>query len=307
MQVKEAIEVFELTNNNLSEHTQRWYSTKLRLFAEWCEAVAIELEQVTPQQVKRYIGLLQEKINPQSGKRITSDTVHGHAKVIKLFLAWCAQDEEFSEYVKSRTVKLISLPKVEAKVIETFTSEQIKALFGACQNEFASALVKRDIAILSLLLDTGVRASELCGLTLGNIFIAKDEAYIKVLGKGKKEREIGLGDKARAELHRYIRQYRKGARPDEPVFLSRFNEPLTTNGLDQLLCRLRDWARLGDTRAGAHKFRHTFAVNYLLNGGDVYKLSRLMGHTSVSTTERYVRSMKQRDARKGNSVLDNLM
>lgn len=265
------------------------------------------MEQITPQQVKRYISLLQERTNPRTGKSITSDTVHGHAKVIKLFLSWCAQDEEFSEYVKARTVKLISLPKVEAKVIETFTLDQIKALFSVCQNEYTPTLVKRDTAILSLLLDTGVRASELCGLTLERVFISKEESYIKVLGKGKKEREIGLGDKARAELHRYIRQYRKGARSDEPVFLSRFNEPLTINGLDQLLYRLRDWARLGGIKAGAHKFRHTFAVNYLLNGGDVYKLSRLMGHTSVSTTERYVRSMKQRDARKGNSVLDSLM
>lgn len=307
MQVKEAVEVFELTTNNLSKETQIWYHNKLKAFTEWCEKEAIELEHLTPQQIKRYIGLLQEKINPQNGKPLTSDTVHGYAKVIKLFLAWCAQDDEFSEYIKSRTVKLISLPKVEVKVIETFTLDQIKALFSVCQNEYTPALVKRDTAILALLLDTGVRASELCGLIMGNVFIAKDESYIKVLGKGKKEREIGLGDKARADLHRYIRQYRKGARPDEPVFLSRFNEPLTINGLDQLLYRLRDWARLGSTKAGAHKFRHTFAVNYLLNGGDVYKLSRLMGHTSVSTTERYVRSMKQRDARKGNSVLDSLM
>ncbi|WP_040444212.1 tyrosine-type recombinase/integrase [Ktedonobacter racemifer] len=164
---------------------------------------------------------------------------------------------------------------------------------------------QRNIAILSLLLDTGVRASELCTLTLENVVITRDDAYIRVMGKGRKEREIGLGKQARIQIQKYIRLYRKGAEEKEVVFISQRQQPLTINGLDQLLYRLRDHAKLS-VSAGAHKFRHTFAVNYLLNGGDVYKLSRIMGHTSVSTTERYVRSMKQRDARRGLSVLDNL-
>jgi integrase/recombinase XerD len=306
MRIKEAIEIYRLTITNLSEHTQRWYETKLRMFSEWCEKERLELENITPQHVKRYIDSMKEKISPKTGQPLTLDTLHGHAKVIKLFLSWCSKDEEFTEYVKARTVKLMPLPRIEQKVIETFTREEIRRFYDVCKNEFKPELVKRDQVILSVLLDTGIRASELCGLTLGDIFISKDEAYIRVLGKGKKEREVGLGEKAAVELGRYVRQYRKGARPDEPAFMSRFNKALTTSGLDQLLYRLRDWAGL-KTEAGAHKFRHTFAVNYLLAGGDVYKLSRIMGHTSISVTERYVRSMKQREARRGLSVLDNLM
>lgn len=264
------------------------------------------LEDITPAQVKRYHAVLKEQINPRTKQPITSDTLHGYVRVIKGFLKWCAKDEYFSEYVKPRPATLIAVPKVDQKVIETFTSEQIQAMFDVCKKECTPMLVARDNAILSLLLDTGVRASELCTLTLGNVSLDAGDAYITVMGKGRKQRETGLGKQARTALHRYIRQYRKGARPEDVVFLNRFHNPMTINGLDQLLYRLRDWAKLGGISAGAHKFRHTFAANYLLNGGDVYKLSRLMGHTSVSTTERYVRSMKQRDARRGLSVLDNL-
>lgn len=292
MEIQEAIDVFSLTTSNLSPHTQRWYATKLRMFNEWCVSQEICLEHITPKIVKDYISTL-------TGE---PETVHGHAKVVKLFLTWCSQDEEFSEYVKPRTVRLIPLPKVPTKVIETFTWDELAALYTATRKEFKPELIKRDIAILSLLLDTGVRASELCSLTTDKVVISKADSYITVMGKGKKGREIGLGERARNDLYRYIRQYRRGG---GPVFLSRFNEPLTTNGLDQILYRLRDWAHL-DTRAGAHKFRHTFAVNYLRNGGDVYKLSRLMGHTNVATTERYVRSMQQKEARTGKSVLDSL-
>lgn len=306
MNLTDAIETYQLTTSNLSPQTQRWYGTKLRLFTDWCKQEDLDLEKITPQHVKRYIDSMRTKISPQTGKPLTLDTLHGHAKVIRQFLSWCSKDEEFSEFVKHRTVKLVTVPKIESKVIETFTPDEIKALFSVCKREFKPELIKRDETILCLLLDTGLRASELCTLTIENICMSKDENYIRVMGKGKKEREIGLGRRASLELHRYIRQYRRHAKPSETVFQSRFNAPLTTSGLDQILYRLRDWANL-DIAAGAHKFRHTFAVNYLLNGGDVYKLSRIMGHTNISVTERYVRSMKQREARRGLSVLDGLM
>lgn len=298
----EAIEVFEVSISNLSEETKVWYHNKLKVFAQWCIEEEIDLKDISPKVMLRFLSYLETRINPRTKKPITSDTLHGYIKVIKLFLVWCAEDEEYSEHVKARMIKLIALPKVEQKVIETFSADEIRMLYVSCEK---SDMSRRDTAILSTLLDTGVRASELCGLTLENITITRDDAYIKVMGKGRKEREIGLGKRARADLQKYIRLYRKGAAAEEVVFLSQRGEPLTINGLDQLLYRLRNDAEL-QTKAGAHKFRHTFAVNYLLNGGDVYKLSRIMGHTSVSTTERYVRSMRQRDARKGLSVLDNL-
>jgi integrase/recombinase XerD len=173
-----------------------------------------------------------------------------------------------------------------------------------CKKEYNEELVVRDKAILSVLFDTGIRAGELCSLTLENTHF-KPEAYLKIIGKGNKWREVPLGKTSSAALHKYISRHRPKSE-QQVVFLSRAGEGLTTSGLFQLVQRLGNWARIKGVRCSPHTARHTYAVSYLSNGGDVYKLSRLMGHTSVSVTEHYLRAFKNKDARKGKSVLDNM-
>ncbi|WP_040444211.1 phage integrase SAM-like domain-containing protein [Ktedonobacter racemifer] len=128
--IEEAIEVYEVSNSNLSGETLIWYHNKLKVFAAWCKEQKIELEEITPKTVLTFLGYLKTRINPRTKKPITSDTLHGYIKVVKLFLGWCAEDEEYSQHVKARTVKLIARPKVEQKVIETFTEDELRALFA---------------------------------------------------------------------------------------------------------------------------------------------------------------------------------
>lgn len=303
MYIREALDVYEITISNLANDTKNWYHSKLTLFVEWCANCDIDLADITPKVMFRFLEYLQTRINPRSKKVITTDTLHGYIKTIKLFLNWCADDEDYGQYISKKNVRRIPLPKVEKKIVDTFTNDEIAAFFEAADK---SNMPKRDRSILSLLLDTGIRASELCTITIENVRISRDDAYIKVMGKGRKEREVSLGSKSRMSLLKYIRLERKDAKPPDAVFLTQRNEPLNRNTLNQLLYRLRDDAKV-KTRVSAHKWRHTFATRYLLTGGDVYKLSRIMGHTSVSTTERYVRSIQAKDARVGGkSVLDNL-
>ncbi len=117
-----------------------------------------------------------------------------------------------------------------------------------------------------------------------------EDSYVKFMGKGRKEREIPLGDRARRALNRYMRQYRKGARLD-PVFLSRFGGILAHEALKDVLLRLKDVSTLPkDAQVKPHKFRHSFAARYMVNGGDVNDLSRLMGHSSVAIYNYWNRS-----------------
>src|ERR1700694_587759 len=101
------------------------------------------------------------------------------------------------------------MPKLQVKIIETFTKDQVKAMLAACEKEFDHNLAVRDRAILYVLYDTGIRASELRGLTLDHVYLRPDDAYLKVLGKGDKWREVGLGKDARTALHRYLTRYRR--------------------------------------------------------------------------------------------------
>ena len=130
-------------------------------------------------------------------------------------------------------------------------------------------------AMVLLLLDTGMRASELCALTLGNTHL--NEGYVKALGKGAKERIVPFGTLTRKSLLRYIHSYRPepaSAEVDE-LFLSTNGTPLSYDGLAQALKRLGKAA--GVPRLHAHLFRHTFAVRYLMDGGDLMTLKLILG------------------------------
>lgn len=304
MDLKEALNEYRFSILQLSPKTQGWYLQKLGVFVDWCaQQNKNTLEQLTAGDLRRFLAEARTRNNPQTGAALSSYTIHGYAQVIKGFLSWCAGEEMISE----RLAKRVEMPRVDVKVIETFTQEQIKRLFAACALAPTPALLARDRAILAVLLDTGIRASELCGLTLENVFLEPQEAFLRVFGKGRKEREIGLGKSARAALYRYITRYRKAPKEERHVFLTRLHEPLALGGLESLFYRLRDAAKITGVRCSPHTARHTFAVNYLAAGGDVYKLSRLLGHTSVTVTENYLRAYQARDARKdGLSVLDQM-
>jgi len=304
-QLTEAIDTYMYVVSSLSEHTQISYRDKLKVFAQYCTANGIDISDITPKVFRTFIEFVASRVSPRTGASIVGHTISSYGRVIKVFLRWVSGYEEYSGCIKPSTLRSLTVPRLEEKTIQTLAEDDINRLYAACKKDYTHQLATRDCAILSLLLDTGVRASELCTLTLNNVHLDPQDSYVLVHGKGRKQREIGLGIRARLDLHRYIRQFRKHAKPEQTVFLGRYGEPLTRNGLDQILYRLKEWAGVS-TKGGAHLFRHTFATLYLVNGGDVYKLSRLMGHTNVSTTEGYLRSMQQRDARKGMSVLDSL-
>lgn len=136
----------------------------------------------------------------------------------------------------------------------------------------------------------GIRVSELCGLTIEQVH----EDYVTVFGKGSKEREVGISPEVRKLPWKYLAQHRRPASPDtREVFLNARGQPLTPNGVEQ--------AGIEGVRVPAHTFRHTFARMYLERGGEVYKLSRLMGHTDVKTTEKYLKEFTSREARKQQS------
>jgi len=115
--------------------------------------------------------------------------------------------------------------------------------------------------------------------TIEHTHLDPGDPYIKILGKGQKWREVGLGVQTRQALENYVKPYRKVAELSDPLFLNRYHEHLTVFGLENLMRRLGKWAGIKRVRCLPHRMRQTFAVNYLLQGcGDIFKLSLLMGH-----------------------------
>jgi site-specific recombinase XerD len=302
--VAQAIEEYKYAVLKLSPRTQKWYVERLERFADWCAAQGLTLDKVKATHTRRYLEELRQTPNKRTGEPLSSYTIHGHARVLKLFLKWCNKEEGFEDYVSVKATR-VDMPKLDKKVVQIFTTEEIKALQKACAKEATPELQARSYAVVSLLYETGIRASELCGLTLDATYLKPGNSFIRVFGKGRKEREVGLGKDVSQALYKYIHRFRRADEKEQHTFLSRTHKPLTVYGLDQVLYRLGDWAGVEDCHA--HKFRHSFAVGYLQAGGDLFDLARLMGHSTTEVTKLYLEAYSSTNARqKGISLMDNL-
>lgn len=335
--------------------TQKEYTYTLGVFAKWCSTSAltqnkkdsswavvksrdhhdpIYLHKINEQVVYLFLEHLQETHKPSkaSNTELSSSTFALYVKNIKRLLNWCLLDDVYSDHVKAVTVSRIKKPEVIDVIIETFSEDDIEAIFDACNKEVYEHLQVRDKAIVALLLDTGIRATELCTLTIGNVCLDPKDSHIKVFGKGKKWGEVGFGEQTRRYMQKYLRTFReptiehavqtahhnmserqlthviKREKEQSVFFVNRSAQPMTRSGLLQLIVRLGEWADIEGVRCSPHTWRHTFAAMFMKNGGDIYKLSRLLRHTSVKVTEQYLKSLRQSEARKGaKSNLDNMI
>jgi len=134
------------------------------------------------------------------------------------------------------------------------------------------------------LFDTGLRASELAGIKLTDLNL--EGGFLKVMGKGSKERTVPIGRYVRMILLNYIENIRSRRSSPDYVFLSPGEKPLTANTLKLFFSRLAKKSGVG--RLHAHLCRHTFAINYLLNGGDIFSLKEILGHTTLEMVNHYL-------------------
>lgn len=182
-------------------------------------------------------------------------------------------------FVSEHTVRKVEVAKPETRAIIPFNREEVVRLLAASRESGRDKL--RNTAVLKTLLDTGVRASELCGITLSDL----EGDYVRVLGKGSKERRVPISPLAMQSIVEYL-SARSPSRRNAPLFMSEHGRPLNRDSLRLLINRLA--ARAGVSSAHPHKFRHTFALNYILNGGDPYSLQMILGHSTMDMVKRYL-------------------
>lgn len=304
MKLVEAIKGYLLSRRaKCNEKTIEWYRQKLSHFCLVMEQEyeITRLEKVTTTHLRLFVEHMKEtKANSNNPHKPTRDdvtvrdvTVKGYVQVIKGFFGWCVKEE----LLKKNPTTNLDNPKVGRYVIKTFTGDQIRAMLAAC--DISTMIGFRDYTIILLLLDTGIRVSELCGLTLDRVYLSViNQAFIKVMGKGRKEREVGISTNVAECLWKYINVHRAPKDKDEQsLFINLFGAPLTLAGVEQMLQEVAKRSGVTGVRVSPHTFRHTFARMFLENGGDVYKLSLLLGHSSVMVTENYLKDFESRNAR----------
>ncbi|HEU0074393.1 MAG TPA: tyrosine-type recombinase/integrase [Dehalococcoidia bacterium] len=269
--------------------TVKWYDERLELFERFLGDDAT-LAEVTVQNVRAYIAELQCRTERHTHNRfvknkegtLSSSYINGFARSLRAFSSWLYEDG----YTDTNVLKVLKPPKVTQKVIEVLTDAQIGKLLGSFdRNEPYGA---RNHAIVITLLDCGLRASEICELTLANARF--DEGFLKVRGKGDKERLVPVGQAAQASLATWRDRFRRQfvAEEDAPwLFLSASGQRLAVDTLEQMVKKAGEKADI--TGLHPHRFRHTFATRFLTeNLGDTFQLQQLLGHTSLEMVRRYV-------------------
>ena len=182
------------------------------------------------------------------------------------------------------TPKSLSKTQTPTRFIEPLTPEEIKLIIASINRSLPTGL--RNHAILVTLLDTGLRASEVASITLSHLNLR--DGYMRVMGKGAKERVVPIGNHVQATILQYVNSVRikPGDYECDNLFLSRSGKPITVNTIKLVFTRLAKHS--GVDRLHAHLCRHTFAINYLLNGGDIFSLRAILGHTTLEMVNHYL-------------------
>jgi site-specific recombinase XerD len=236
IKTRDAIQGYMLRcqSKKLSHRTMEWYEQKLTCFSKFMdEQLKIsDLTSITLWHLRTFIVAVQEgkagtlTLHPRKSDKVSDLTVKGYVQVLKGFFAWCVDEE----LLKNNPAAKLDNPKVSNYIIPTFDDSQINAMLAAC--DLKTPLGYRDYTIILLLLDTGIRLSELCGLRLEDIH----KGYLRVFGKGSKEREVGMCAETAQHIWKYVHKFRSAKDESEQhVFLNRYGKSLTDSGVAQTI------------------------------------------------------------------------
>jgi site-specific recombinase XerD len=303
MDISAAIEEYlAAKHNSITHDTYNWYSHYLNAFNKWCvEQNLLDLTQLSLQHVQKFVAA-----SPSKNRH----SLHSRAQIVKGFLSWCSQDDFMG--VAEKMVRRIEMPKLEQADVKILTNENVTALLRSCDK---TRYPFRNKAIVLMLLETGIRASELAvdgsrpeentGLLMENLILGRGDSYIRVAGKGWKVRTIGLGQEVSMAVRRYLNRER--GHSDCPyVFLARGEKWLSVRQLQDLIADLGDRANI--RKCHCHLFRHTFAIRQLEAGTSSLVLMQLLGHSTLDSTRIYTRSLTHIQARKAStSVVDKML
>lgn len=260
----------------LAENSIINYSLDIQKLMQWLDSNDIHQTpiNISEETLQGFIYDTAKKVNPRSQSRIISG--------LKGFFNYLI----FEDYRKTNPLELIEAPKLGRKLPDTLAVQEIDKLIAAI--DLSSKQGERNRAIIETLYGCGLRVSELLNLKISDLYF--DEGFIKVTGKGDKQRLVPIGPLT----EKYIEIYRKEIRVHQEIdpkakdslFLNRRGKPLTRAMIFTIVKRLSKAARI-NKNISPHTFRHSFATHLLENGADLRAIQQMLGHESITTTEIY--------------------
>jgi site-specific recombinase XerD len=289
-----------------------WLNTRLRFFNDFIKEAygeSFKLQDLTVEDGRSYIGSLMERdtryqnhpMHKRQKGKLKVQYIHGCGRSIRSFSTWAFEEGYLDENVMRR-LKLPQLPKT---LPEPLSEEEIQRVLSATLDGTRERL--RNFSIMMLFLDTGIRLDELVNLKLSRINFVLGEMMI--FGKGSKERKVPIGLQAKKALLDYLARERSDpANPQDEdcIYLTVDGFPITHGAVEKMFQRVKKLAEVPNLHP--HTCRHTFSVRYLVNGGDAFSLQKILGHTSLEMTRKYVNlaSGDVREKHRRFSPMDNL-
>ena len=271
-----------VSTQDVKESSRRLYSRTLKLFFEWVEEKGKVIAGLTRTDILEY----KEEL---FGKGLSSLSVASYLTSLRKFYEWAEAEKLYPNIVKG-----VKTPRrVQAFKKQHLTEEKS----GELLSHFES-LSLRDFAIVNLILRTGLRTIEVVRADVGDITFKGGRRILRVWGKGHDTKDdfVVLTEKTYEPIKRYL-DTRKGAKPTEPLFSSdshrNSGERLTTRTISGLCKGGLKAIGLDGREFTAHSLRHTTAVTILKNGGDITQAQNVLRHTSPTTTQIYVESIKE--------------
>lgn len=209
-------------------------------------------------------------------------TVQSYIRSLRAFLKWAY----YEGYIHDDLCSRFKLPKAKKNYIDVLTDDEIRLIYQ-CYPDGSNSIHLRNRVIISLMLDCGLRLDEVVNVKYSQVYIK--ECYLIVTGKGNKQRAVSFGGSTKQHLINYlscVNPLLVSLIKSDSLFLTSEAYPITQNTIKNLFRKLK--LKSGIQRLHPHLLRHTFATRYLENGGDIYVLKNLLGHTTLTQTMHYL-------------------
>ena len=266
----------ELKRNNVSPHTLSAYASDLAQFLEYFTPPGAE----PPGPREFEVWKIREWLGSLYQQKLTAVSMRRKLSALRAFFRYLAREGT----IELNPARLVRMPKAPSRLPQVMTEEQVNGLLdGVAVGKLERRRPARDVAIFEFLYGCGLRVSELVGLNLDDI--DRGERWLRVRGKGRKERQVPYGAKAEAALERYLPE-RQGAPAERAIFLNHRGARLTRRGVE-LIVKLYATFLSGDSSVHPHSFRHAYATHLLADGADLRAIQELLGHARLSTTQKY--------------------
>jgi integrase/recombinase XerD len=276
---EEAVRLYlmECKFRNFSSESIRKYRYSLKNVQECLESHQLEWSSLTQRD-------LTHTILPDLLEQLSVRTVNCILCILKGFFNFHVEEQRIPANIAAD----IKLFKIDQQLIHTFSDEQLQALLS--QPDRSTFTGYRNYIMMLVLLDTGMRLKELAGLQIKDVDFTEQIIHIR-LGKGRKSRNVPIQRTCLMQLRLYLME--RGSEAHDFLWTNLDNRPFETAGIRVMMARYCKKAKIVGIQCSCHTFRHTMAKKYLLNGGDIFTLQRILGHAKIETTRYYVELFSQ--------------